>query len=228
MLSRWFEYKDKAIQLRKNGVSVRSVEKKLGIPRSTLSGWFKDFPLSKKFKKKLFQNRLEALVRGREKAAIWHRSQKEKRLKTARQEALGVLNSIELKSKGTLELALAMLYLGEGRKTQHFLSLASSDPLILRFYVVCLKKLYNIDVDEFRCTLFLRADQDGRKLKNYWSKKIGLASKTFVRIYNDRRTLGSKTYADYKGVCDVSMNNVATQRRLVFLSRLFCERISGA
>jgi len=48
MVTRWFDIKDKALDLRQKGKSIRFVEKKLGIPRSTLSGWFKNIILTDK------------------------------------------------------------------------------------------------------------------------------------------------------------------------------------
>jgi transposase len=48
MRSKWSELKPKACKVRRQGISIRSIEKKLGIPRSTLSGWFRDINLSKK------------------------------------------------------------------------------------------------------------------------------------------------------------------------------------
>ena len=46
MRSKWFELKPDAIKLRKKGLSIREIELRLGIPRSTLSGWLKDIKLS--------------------------------------------------------------------------------------------------------------------------------------------------------------------------------------
>ena len=56
MKSRWFELKSKAVRLRKSGKSIRFIEGKLGIPKSTLSGWFKNIELSNKQKKVLKDN----------------------------------------------------------------------------------------------------------------------------------------------------------------------------
>lgn len=46
MYSKWYELKPKAVELRKEGTSIREIEKLLSIPRSTLSGWLKNIKLT--------------------------------------------------------------------------------------------------------------------------------------------------------------------------------------
>src|SRR5258708_6967539 len=116
MKSRWFDYKDQAVSLRKNGFPIREIEDKLKIPRSTLSGWFKGVKLTKKQKDKINKNWKKAIKKGREKAVIWHNKQKENRLLEAKFQANLVLKDINIEDKHILELALSMLYLGEGEK----------------------------------------------------------------------------------------------------------------
>ena len=56
MKSRWYELKKKVIALRKQGFSMNAIERKFGIARSTLSGWFKKVELTPTQKKRLIQN----------------------------------------------------------------------------------------------------------------------------------------------------------------------------
>jgi hypothetical protein len=53
MESKFLPLKSRATSLRKRGLSIRCIENKLGIPRSTLSGWLKDIKLSGNQRKKL-------------------------------------------------------------------------------------------------------------------------------------------------------------------------------
>ena len=55
MKSRWYELKKKVIALRKQGFSMNAIERKFGIARSTLSGWFKKVELTPTQKKRLIQ-----------------------------------------------------------------------------------------------------------------------------------------------------------------------------
>ncbi|MDP4007268.1 MAG: hypothetical protein Q8P55_01570 [bacterium] len=226
MRSLWYELKPRAIRLRRHGLSIRDVEQKLKIPRSTLSGWFRDIKLSSKQRKKLYGNWKNALLEARKKAAEWHRTQKIKRLYEAENSAKITLAQINLKDKHILEIALALLYLGEGSKKNDETALGSSDPLILKFFLTALQNIYNIPVTKIRCELGLRADQNPDKLKRFWSKELHLPLSCFRQVNIDKRTEGSKTYSYYKGVCHIRCGSVAIQRKLVFLSRTFCKEIT--
>jgi transcriptional regulator with XRE-family HTH domain len=224
MISKWFELKDKAISLRKKGKSIRDIEKRLKIPRSTLSGWLKNIELSKSQKKALDKKWREALVLARRGSMLWHNQQKLERLKKAELEADNVLNSIKI-DKNSLDIALAMLYLGEGTKKGDITSVGNSDPLILKFFVEGIIKNYNFDRNKIKCELHLRADQNQNKIKKYWSTELNIPLCNFLATSFDKRTIGRKTYKDYKGVCIVRFGTVAIQRKLVYLSRKFCKKI---
>ncbi len=223
MKSKWIKLKSKALHLRKQGESIVVIEKRLKIPRSTLSGWFKNITLNKKQIAKLKHNSEIALNNARKNAVVWHNTQKKHRLEFAEQQALSVLNKIDLSSKETFELALAMLYLGEGSK-KNKTCLGNSDPLILKFFLIGMKKIYNIDSTKIRYALHLRADQNPQEMKKYWSKELNATIERFTQVSIDQRTVGKPTYPNYKGVCVVNCCTVAIQRKLVYLSRRFCEK----
>ncbi len=225
MINQWFFKKEKALHLRKQGLSLRQIAKQLNISKSTLSGWFKDIPLTQKQKQKLLKQWRSGLVKARSEAAKWHNNEKAKRLVLARDQALETLNNIEVDNKDIVDLALAMLYLGEGFKSNSETGIGNSDPLILKFFLVALNKIYNIDISKIRCELHLREDQNAVKLKKFWSKELGLSINNFKYVYFDKRTIGSKTREDYKGVCMLRCGNVAIQRKLITMSREFCKRI---
>ena len=87
MISKWFELKPTAVSLRKNGLSINAIEEELGIPRSTLSGWFKDVVMEDTHKARLQKNKEEAWARARVNSAIWHKAQKAARLAQAEADA---------------------------------------------------------------------------------------------------------------------------------------------
>lgn len=224
MISRWSHLKPEAVQLRRKGASLTTIEKSLNIPRSTLSGWLRSIPLTQEQIVALSKKRYLALENARKKAVLWHNQQKEIRLKEAEHKALESLSQIDLQNNTILELALAMLYLGEGFKNDRT-GLGSSNPLILNFFITSLIEIYSIDRNKIKCELHLRADQDPVALKYYWSEILNIPLSNFTTISSDKRTAGSPTYSSYKGVCAVQCGNVAIQRRLVYLSQSFCEKI---
>jgi len=219
--------KDKiqAIKLRRRGLSIGKIEKLLGIHRSTLSGWLKDVQLTQKQQRKLRQDWKKGLIHAREKAVLWHNAEKEKRLQVAKKDALETLGYIDTNNKHILDLALAMLYLGEGSKKADETSMGNSDPLILKTFIEILKRNYSMDIKKLRCELYLRADQKPKKLVAFWSRELAIPKKNFRRAYLDQRTTNSKTYPTYKGVCMVRYNNVAIKRKLLDISKVFCENL---
>lgn len=227
MISRWYEYKSQAMSMRINGTSMTVIEKELGIPRSTLSDWFRNIKLTDEQKNKLKANTSNALAKARVNAVAWHNKQKEIRIQIAENQAFFSLSKIDIKNKYIIELALSLLYLGEGSKDGRTL-MGNSNPLILRFFIKCLDIIYGIKPSVLKCNLHLRDDQDSEKLKRYWSKQLGIPLNNFGASIKDKRTINKKTYSNYKGVCVVSGGGVNIQRRLVFLSEAFCDKIVRA
>lgn len=226
MTSKWYEYKSQAIKLRRKGYSLRRIAKDLEMPKSTLSGWLKSVILSEDQLKRLQENSLKNLIKARKKAVVWHNNQKNLRIQEAEQRALTAFTKINFNDPRIQELALAMLYLGEGGKTKSGTLLGSSDPLILKFFLLNLLKNYQIKMDNIKCSLHLRADQDIAKLTKYWAKELGIPIKNFTKPSVDLRSQGRVTYTTYNGVCVISCGNIALQRKLIFLSRIFCEKVA--
>ncbi len=223
MQSKWFHLKPKVINLRKQGKSIRDIETSLGIPRSTLSGWLKDVKLSKSQYKSLEIRHKKSLVNARKKALIWHNQQKIERLKLAESEADKILTKIA-HSQEITELGLALLYLGEGSKKSLTTSMGNSDPLILKFFLKVMTEIYKIDIEKIRFDLHIRADQNPKLVKNYWAKELKAPIHRFKLVSIDKRTTGKITYPNYNGVCVITCGNVAIQRKLVYISKKFCEK----
>jgi len=207
--------------MRRRGNSIKNIESRLKIPRSTLSGWFKKIILTDKQKRTLHNKSQISLIKARKQAVKWHNRQKLLRIRRAEKEASEVLGNIDVEDKNILELSLAMLYLGEGDKTSST-SMGSSNPLITKFFINSLHKLFNITKSQIKCELHLRSDQDSNKMIRFWSKKLNLPLTSFT-YYKDKRTVKSKTYPTYRGVCVVRCGKIAIQRRLVQLSQKFCK-----
>ncbi len=167
------------MRLRKKGFSIVKIEQDLNVSRSTLSGWLKAVNLTEAQKQKLFENKNKALVAGRKKAVIWHNQQKDKRLQEAKNQAQDVLKSIDTKNKYIMELALSILYFGEGGKSADDTTLGSTDPLILKFFLTCLEQIYNFDINRVRCELYIRADQNPDALKRFWSRELKVPIKNY-------------------------------------------------
>lgn len=202
------------------------IERKLGIPRSTLSGWFKSVPLTEEQRLRLTKNSQDGWAKARVRAVEAHRATKALRLLEAERQAQRTLAEIDVSDPAILDLAFAMLYLGEGAKNGTT-SLASSDPKILKFVLAILKRNYDVSPTSVRCELHLRADQDAAQMKSYWSQELGIPVDNFRNAFHDQRTVGRPTYDHYKGVCVLYCGSIAIQRKLISLYTLFCEKVAA-
>lgn len=223
MQSKWYEYKTKAVNLRKKGTSIRSIEDSLGIPRSTLSGWFKGIALTHKQKQVLTLKHKQALVNARKKAVLWHNQQKTSRLESASLEAQKTLLNLLPSDRNHKMLALSFLYLGEGFKARVGTGMGNSDCKILRFFVNILRSEFNVPIEKLKCELHLRADQNSEELKKYWSDSLSIPLANFTYVVKDQRTKGKPTYAKYKGVCVVRCGYAQIQRYLMSLSEQYLQ-----
>lgn len=223
MVSKWYHLKEEALALRQSGMSMTVIERKLGIARSTLSGWFKDVHLTEEQRTRLMKNSQDGWKKARERAVESHRAQKALRLLEAKTKAAETLNKLVI-SDELLDLAFAMLYYGEGAKSGTT-SIASSDPKILRFVLYVLQRNYAVTSHMIRCDLHLRMDQDADTLKRFWANELRIPFEQFKYVAFDKRSEGRPTYDHYKGVCVITCHQVAIQRKIMYLYTLFCEKI---
>ncbi len=224
MKSKWFEHKEEIISLRRKGVSMTIIEREFGVPRSTLSGWFKGVTLTEEQRTQLMKNRLDGWKKAREHAVISKNIAKTKRITLAKDQARGTFQSLPADSLAVMELALAMLYLGEGTK-KNVTSLGNSDVIVLRFFLSALEKLYGIQRNTLRYELHLRHDHDEELLKQYWSTSLAILPETIKYVVKDKRTIGKPTINGYKGVCVVYVRDLSIQRRLIALYNVYCSEV---
>jgi hypothetical protein len=225
--SRWYEYKDRARVFRRKGLSIVVIEDRLGIPRSTLSGWFKNIKLSKLQQRQLLNKKLSALKKARESAVIAHNNKKQLNVDLATNKAKTVIKKLDFEDDNLIKIALAMLYLGEGFKKSKETGLGNSDPLIVRFFLFVLLNYYSVPISQVRCELYIRHDQDVDRIKEFWSKQLKLPKQSFSYVHKDKRTMNNPSHDEYFGVCAVRCGHIAIQRELLYLSREFCKRITS-
>jgi len=226
MKSKWFEFKEEVILLRQKGTSMTVIEREFGIPRSTLSGWFKEVRLTEVQRTKLMKNSHDGWKKARENAVISKNIQKARRISLARNEALEVFEDLPADSLSVLELSLAMLYMGEGGKGDST-NMGAADPTMLQFFVESVERLYDLDRISFRYDLHLRADQNSEQQKEFWASKLQIPKEKIGYVSKDARTIGKPTRDNYPGVCQIRVGSIAIQRRLIALYNIYCYRITA-
>ncbi|OGL87484.1 hypothetical protein A3I40_03510 [Candidatus Uhrbacteria bacterium RIFCSPLOWO2_02_FULL_48_12] len=197
--------REEAMNLRKLGRSYADISSTLNskIPKSTLSYWFQGLDLSDEQRRQMKERADQRLKMARQLALAANKSKREVYLNSMRVRISylgGLLDNYDI-----AKIALTMLYLGEGSKTQRgALMFGNSDPAIIALFVKLLRRCYDVDEKKFRCTLQCRADQDIIGLQEFWSKVTKIPQQQFYKAQIDPRTIGRPSKKlDYKGVCRI-------------------------
>jgi len=83
-----------------------------------------------------------------------------------------------------LKAAGLMVYWAEGVKTTKYtVDLANSDPLMIKLFLKMLRQIYRVDERKLRVLLYCYANQNVRKLINYWNKTTKIPQKQFIKPY---------------------------------------------
>lgn len=194
--------KEKAIKLRRQGLSYSQIKGRMGLSKSTLSVWLKDYPLSDDQIKKLRDFNPRRIERCRNTKA----KKVEERLEKVYR---NVSRDISKLSKRDLFIAGIFLYWGEGAKSENSTTaLSNTNPAILRFFLKWLK-LFNIDNEKLYITLQLYSDMDIKKEIKFWSKELKLPEYSFKKPYVKTSTLSGITYKRGfgHGTCNIRIFN---------------------
>ncbi len=208
------ETREQARELRKSGLSYSEIIAELGndIPQPTLQGWVKDIQLTTEQRARIKQKELEGARQAQPLGAQWNREQKQKRLQAARDEALPIAKRLA-EDRDALRLMAAVLYVGEGSKTDDQFSFGNSDPKVIKAWVALLRRNFELDESKFRCQLHISEGMDEECLKQYWSSVTNIPLTQFIRGTLDKRIV-KKERQGYKGVCVVHYYSLSIKRFL--------------
>ncbi len=196
------EDKQKAIDMRKKGMSYSQIKEKLGISKSTLSGWLYNMPLSEKRIRELRDNNPIRIERCRNTKM----AKRETRLK----EVFGkVSKDVGTLSKRDLFLAGLFLYWGEGTKVQRgAVTLTNTNPAMLKLFIKWLE-LMNVERKNLKVKLHLYSDMNVKKSIDFWSRELKIPISQFRKSYIKKNSSKSITYKNGfgKGTCCVMFDN---------------------
>lgn len=217
--------RNRARELRRNGMTYSEIRGAIGIPlaKATLSYWLHDIVLDPTHEKRIIALNAHNLAKGR-KIRIQRRKKIRKKIFfTLREEFLKPIQSLSGHQK---KLLLAILYLGEGGKLfrRAAVMFGNSDPKVIRIFLRLMRSAYAIDESKIRCTVQCRADQDIRKLENYWSQVASVPLENFYKAQIDKRSIGKPTRrANYLGVLRIDYFSASIFHELMNLSDILNE-----
>jgi transcriptional regulator of acetoin/glycerol metabolism len=182
--------KNKALKLRLAGQSYNEINKTLGVPKSTLSGWFTGLQLSKtactRLEKRVHQGSINGLVK-RNKNQTHLAKQRARRTRTEAATEIKNLTQNELKLMGVA------LYWAEGYKrpivkngkerTYHPVALANSDPQLIKLFLRFLREVCGVSDAQIMASIRIFEHMNEKQLMVFWQGTTGLPKKNFQKTY---------------------------------------------
>ncbi|MCX6789354.1 MAG: helix-turn-helix domain containing protein [Candidatus Gribaldobacteria bacterium] len=205
--------KQEAIRLRRNGLSVKEIQKRLQVSMSSVSLWVRDVKLTQKQLRKLYLNKRTGALRGCIVAAMNRTEQRKKltcRLIDGGKKEVGCI------SKRDKFMAGIAMYFSEGDKASESVAFSNSDPRAIEFMADWFREFCKVPEDKFRCYLYIHDNLDEVEAKKFWSKILRLPITQFRKSYivknNPKRLRKTK---NIYGVLRISISDVNLHRRIM-------------
>lgn len=186
--------KEKAIKLRKFGLSYKKILQKIPVCKSTVSLWVRDVILTEKQHQRLWKNR-DWQLRG---IRSIHKNFWIKRCNAFGE---GIIMTKKLYGDPDFVAGL-MLYWAEGTKKKHAL-ITNSDKDMIKFMVKWFKKYYNITALSLTASLHLHSGQNEKKIIEYWTKITGIPKHNFQKSFIKPEGKGFKKNLLYNGTMKI-------------------------
>lgn len=170
--------KEKAIKLRKQGLSYNEILQEVPVAKSTLSVWLKDIGLAKAQKQRLTEKRRVAQQKAQQ-ACRNIRITRETEIIKAAQQAVGKISRREFWLIGSA------LYWAEGSKQKPNLvsqkvSFNNSDPKMILLFDKWVKEFCERDQDGLIYSIYIHTTGDVERAKEFWNH---LLNTTIEKVY---------------------------------------------
>lgn len=195
--------KEKALELRKEGMSYSEIKNRLNISKSTLSLWLRGLPLSDQRISELRDNNPKRIERYRN---TMNQKREEKILQFYEQ----AKHNFGKLLKRDLFVGGVFLYMGEGSKTtKGTTALTNTNPKILKLFIKWLH-LHDIKKEKIKVQLHLYSDMNIERQIKFWSKELSLPENQFRKPHIKKNTSENLSYKGQfgQGTCTVLYEDV--------------------
>lgn len=200
--------KQKAIQLRKEGISMRDIASRLGVAKASVSLWTRDIVLSIEKLKNLKNGQYSfESVQNRRISRLKNEDAKRSLVINQASKTVPVL------SKKDLFLIGISLYWAEGGKTvRGLVRFSNSDINMIKVIMRFFREVCAVSEEKFRIHIHTHEGLNISTIENYWCEITGVSRKKFFKTYvkpsksskNIRRTLPYGTCDVY--ICDTQFH----------------------
>ena len=209
-----------AQEMRKKGLSVRYIQKKLKVSRSSVSLWIRGIKLTQKQLEKLYLNKKTGGLKGSIIAAMNKIRQREDITKKIMEEAFKEVNKLSEREKHLIGIAL---YFAEGNKADKSVSFSNSDPRAIKFMIDWLRNYCHVPEEKFRCSIYLHDNLNEYSAKKFWSTLINIPISQFTKSYIVKNNLNRFRISKHEnGVFRITVSDVSLHRKIMgWISGIF-------
>ncbi|OHA63447.1 MAG: hypothetical protein A2748_02365 [Candidatus Wildermuthbacteria bacterium RIFCSPHIGHO2_01_FULL_45_20] len=221
--------KNRAVCLRKQGLSYREILEQIPVAKSTLSLWLRDVGLTERQRQRLTEKKISSMLRG---ASTRRRQRLEKMA------ALKQLGKSEIDTISSRELWLMgiMLYWAEGSKEKAYsngtgIRFSNSDPLMIKLFIHWLQRACKIENERISFEIYIHKNSVNtiKKVQTYWSEQTGFPIEKFSKVYlknNTLKTVRKNTGEGYYGLVRVRVTSSSDlNRKLTGWIEGICEKL---
>ncbi len=170
--------KQRAVELRGEGMSYSLISEQLGISKSTLSNWLKDLP---------YTPNEQVLYRIRRGQGTYGLQRRQMRINEISElNALGIFEVGKISKRDLWMIGLG-LWIGEGSKTMEQIRLVNSDPRVVYLFIRWLREICELQDENITIAMHLYPDSDELSSMKYWMDVTKLPKKQFRKTQIDRR-----------------------------------------
>lgn len=205
------ELHNRALEMRLLGMSYSQIKEELGVSKSTLSVWLREYPLSRDRINELRGRSEKRIERYRE---TWSRK-REERMRNAYDMSAKEVGEL---SDRELSIAGLMLYWAEGTKAARgVICMTNTDPAMLIFFIRWIQK-QGVEHSRLKAKLHLYEDMDIEAQTAFWSSTLGISSEAFRKPYIKASSFEKRR--NYKGrfghgTCNVFVNDIALYEKVM-------------
>lgn len=210
--------KERAIELRKQGLTYSEILERIKVAKSTLSSWLHSVGLAKHIQQRITEKKRLAALRG----ALARKNTRIALTQRIFREARSDVSNI---TDRELWLMGIMLYWAEGSKEKDHnpgsgVQFSNSDPGMIRLFLIWLLGVCKVQKNQIVFEIYIHENSknDVSKARYYWAQATGFPVQSFNRVYfkrNKIRTNRKNTGNLYFGLLRVRVRASSTLNRKI-------------
>lgn len=209
--------RNKALELRQRGKSIKEIAKKLKVSKSTVSLWCRDIELSPEQIQRLQERMVSRNYMGRLKGARIQYKRRIKRTKHFKRQGLNRLGKL---SDRDFLIAGAALYWGEGsKKEKQGVRISNSDPEIIKFMLRWFKKVWDVHNDHINLSVTINKIHENRvkEVEEYWSEITKIPKEQFYKtiLIKAKNKKNYKNFPTHYGTLTIKIRKSTNLHRQV-------------